>query len=430
MSGGLITALIVVVALVLFLSVIMIHEFGHFLFAKLFGVKVNEFSVGMGPRLFKKKGKETVYSFRLLPIGGFCAMEGEDEDSSDERAFNKKKVWKRIIIVAAGAIFNIILGFIFMFIITAQEDAYVSNTIAYTLTPVSAADVEMLSEAKIPLLQSTDINGGIRYFCQSNTLLTEEQYSALKVDGTQTVKDMLYTEKDESGKQNYYFGKQAGENDLRLGDEILSVNGYHSYCFNDAYFAMSLDSDGVMDMEVLRDGKKVNIKKEFIQVPTEFEGTYQTIIDFRVFSIEKTFGTVLEQTWFESLFFVRSVYVSLFRLVTCQSGFNEMSGPVGIATVIGEAAEVGFSESFMTGINNILRIMALITFNLGIFNLLPIPALDGGRLVFLYIEGIRRKPINPKYEGVIHFIGLLLFFALIIAVTFNDVSRLITNCVG
>ncbi|MBP3413878.1 MAG: site-2 protease family protein, partial [Clostridia bacterium] len=165
MSGGLITALVVVVALVLFLSVIMIHEFGHFLFAKLFGVKVNEFSVGMGPRLFKKKGKETVYSFRLLPIGGFCAMEGEDEDSSDERAFNKKKVWKRIIIVAAGAIFNIILGFIFMFIITAQEDAYVSNTIAYTLTPVSAADVEMLSEAEIPLLQSTDINGGVRYFC-------------------------------------------------------------------------------------------------------------------------------------------------------------------------------------------------------------------------------------------------------------------------
>ncbi|MBP3415156.1 MAG: site-2 protease family protein, partial [Clostridia bacterium] len=267
-------------------------------------------------------------------------------------------------------------------------------------------------------------------FCQSNTLLSEEQYSALKADGAQTVKDMLYTEKDESGKQNYYFGKQAGENDLRLGDEILSVNGYRSYCFNDAYFAMSLDNDGVMDMEVLRDGKKVNIKKEFIQVPTEFEGTYQTIIDFRVFSIEKTFGTVLEQTWFESLFFVRSVYVSLFRLVTCQSGFNEMSGPVGIATVIGEAAEAGFAESFMTGINNILRIMALITFNLGIFNLLPIPALDGGRLVFLYIEGIRRKPINPKYEGVIHFIGLLLFFALIIAVTFNDVSRLITNCVG
>ena len=140
-------------------------------------------------------------------------------------------------------------------------------------------------------------------------------------------------------------------------------------------------------------------------------------------------ATIYQQTFYESLYFVRSVYISLFRLVTGQSGFNEMSGPVGIASVIGEAAEIGFAESFMAGFNNILYIMALIAFNLGIINLLPLPALDGGRLIFLIIEGIRRKPVNPKYEGIVHFIGLLLFFALMIAITFNDVSRLITGCI-
>ena len=429
MSHILITVLIVVIAVLLFLSVIVFHEFGHFIFAKLFGVKVNEFAVGMGPKLLSKQGKETLYTVRLFPIGGYCAMEGEDEESDDERAFNNKKVWKKMIIVVAGAVFNIILGLVFMFIITVQEPYYTSNEISYSLAQVSKSDVALLSDTDIGLYTKSGADGSVRYFCINGTEISKQLHDE-KISQSDTLSDMFYTETDESGNVHYYCGRPFEKNDLQPGDEILSVNGYRALCFDDAYFAMSLDDDGVMDMEILRDGKKVEIQKSFVRVPTEYEGIYQTILDFYVQPLDKSFGTVMEQTWYESLYFVRSVYVSLFRLVTGQSGFNELSGPVGIASVIGEAAEIGFAESFMSGINNILYIMALISFNLGIVNLLPLPALDGGRLIFLIIEAVRGKPVDPKYEGIIHFVGLLLFFALTIVITFNDISKLVSGCVG
>ncbi len=422
------TVLIIIIAVLLFLTVIMVHEFGHFIFAKLFGVKVNEFAVGMGPKILKKQGKETLYTLRLLPIGGFCAMEGEDEVSEDERAFNKKKVWQRMIIVVAGALFNIILGFIFMLILTAQEPYYASNTISEALTPVSQSDIAILSDSDISFYAKTGSDNTVRYFRGSYNKVSEEYYLS-KIAENESYKDLFYVETDPSGDKSYFYGKPQEENDFRVGDTILSVNGHRSLCLNDAYFAMSLDEDGVMDIELIRDGEKITIEKSFVRVKTDYAGVYQTVLDFYVEPIEKTFGSVCQQTFYESLYFVRSVYISLFRLVTGQSGFNEMSGPVGIASVIGEAAEIGFAESFMAGFNNILYIMALIAFNLGIINLLPLPALDGGRLIFLIIEGIRRKPVNPKYEGIVHFIGLLLFFALMIAITFNDVSRLITGCI-
>lgn len=422
------TVLIIAIAVILFLTVIMVHEFGHFIFAKIFGVKVNEFAIGMGPKLLKKKGKETLYTLRLLPIGGFCAMEGEDEESEDERAFNRKKVWQRMIIVVAGAVFNIILGFIFTLILTAQEPNYASNTISEALTPVSQSDIAILSDSNISFYAKTDSDGVIRYFCGSYNKVSEEYYQS-KIAENESYKDLFSVETDPSGDKYYYYGKPAQENDFQIGDTILSVNGYRTFCFKDVYFAMSLDEDGIMDIELIRDGEKITIEKSFIRVKTDYAGVYQTVLDFYVEPIEKTFGSVCQQTLYESLYFVRSVYVSLFRLITGQSGFNEMSGPVGIASVIGEAAEIGFAESFMAGFNNILYIMALIAFNLGIINLLPLPALDGGRLIFLIIEAIRGKPIKPKYEGIVHFIGLLLFFALMIAITFNDVSRLITGCI-
>ena len=419
MTSVLTTVLIVVVALVLFLLVIMIHELGHFLFAKLFGVKVNEFAIGMGPTLIKWGKGETKYSLRLLPIGGFCAMEGEDEDSPDERAFNRKKVWKRFIIVVAGAVFNIILGFIFMIILQGQQDYYASRTIA-NFVPSLVSESDYLADTS-----------GVDYYYSPDgeeklLLVSDRLYQNKHDEGT-----ISYESIEDPSKGYFYRSSSSGNTGLQLEDQIYSVDGYRAYCFYDAYFAMSVDEDGVMDFVVIRDGEKVTLKNvTFDRTPGTgmLEGTEVTVLDFQVYAVPKTFGTLMQSTFLQSQYFVRSVYVSLWRLVTGRSAFSELSGPVGIASMIGEVAQAGFAESFVAGVMNILYIMALITFNLGIINLLPLPALDGGRLMFLIVEGIRRKPINPKHEGLVHTIGIILLLGLMVIITFQDVLKLITSC--
>lgn len=413
------TVLIVIVALVLFLSVIMIHEFGHFIFAKSFGVKVNEFSVGMGPKLFSKKKGDTVYSMRMLPIGGFCSMEGEDEASDDERSFNKRKVWQRIIIVAAGAIFNIILGLIFMLIIQVQQPYYASRTIAAFLPSV-------VSESDVP----ADSSDTVYYYSEDgDTYYRVIKGSKLdKNDDSMTVGYLAV-----EGSENGHFFREAtsGRTGLKEGDQIYSVDGYRALCFYDAYFAMSLDEDGVMDFDVIRDGKHITVKNvtfDRVEGTGVYAGNDITILDFQVYGVPRSFKTLMQSTFLQSQYFVRSVYASLFRMITGRVSMGQMSGPVGIASMIGEVAQEGFAQSFADGINNILYIMALITFNLGIVNLLPLPALDGGRLVFLIVEAIRRKPIAPEREGLVHFIGIILLFGLMILITFNDIMKLLSSC--
>lgn len=419
------TVLIVVVSVILFLLVILIHEFGHFIFAKKFGVKVNEFSIGMGPKLCGWGKGETKYSLRLFPIGGYCAMEGEDEESADERAFNNKKVWQRFIIIVAGAIFNIILGFIFVIIIQAQEPAYASRTIGGFLPTV-------IEQSEYLETSASDAQFYFRPDAESEEYLrivSEEEYA--NADDTSALTTYAQV-KDE--KEGYFYRSAKSEaTGLMLNDQIREVNGYKALCFDDAYFAMSLDDDGVMDFTVERDGELVELKGvTFDRVAGDgiAEGQMITVLDFQVYGVPRTFKTVLQSTWLRSQYFVRSVYVSLFRIITGRSGFGELSGPVGIASMIGEVAEMGFAESFISGINNILYIMALIAFNLGIVNLLPLPALDGGRLVFLIIEGLRGKPIDPKHEGVVHFIGMMLLLLLMVVITYQDIAKLLTSCLG
>lgn len=339
--------------MILFALIIGIHEFGHFITAKKCGVKVNEFSIGMGPKLFSKQGKETVYSLRLVPIGGYCAMEGEDEASDDERAFNNKVWWKRAIILAAGAIMNIILGIVFMFIIQVQEPIYSSTTIAYLVS------------------DSTSMNAGIE-----------------------------------------------------VGDQIYSVNGYRTYCATDMSFALSTAKDGVLDIVVKRDGEKLEFNDLQMEVVSYSDNVAVTRIDFKVYGVKRTLKSVITSTFSETLAFIRMIYASIIMLFTGQAGFNEVSGPVGMASAIGQVAEQGFASSFLDGLNNIIYFMTLITVNLGIFNLLPLPALDGGRLLFVLIEAIRGKPIDPEKEGIVHFIGFALLILLMVAVTIKDVWSL------
>ena len=433
------TILTAVIAIVLFLLVILIHEFGHFSFAKLFGVKVNEFAIGMGPKLFGRKKGETEYSLRLIPFGGYCAMEGEDEESSDERAFSRQKVWKRIIIVVAGAVFNIILGLIFMIIIQGQQELYASNTITgFYPTVVSASDyTDALASDSDMVFYCY-----LEHYDRTTGDYSVDHYELVKNEGDATLTGMegiTYAALLEQGYEpgvvheedaatNCYILRQATSSysGLKYGDTIWSVNGSRALCFNDAYFEMAIDQDNTVDMVVIRDGEKV----ELTGIRFDRSEAGYSVLDFTVDPIERTFGTVLSQTVLEAQYMIRSVYKSLFMLVTGRVPVSEMSGPIGIASAIGEVASVGFESSIMDGINNILYLMALITFNLGIVNLLPLPALDGGRLIFLIVEGIRRKPVPAKYEGVIHMIGFALLMILMVFIAFSDIVKLVNGCAG
>lgn len=347
--------MLIVIGIILFELIIFSHEFGHFITAKLSGVKVNEFALGMGPRLLAFKKGETIYSFRLLPIGGFCAMEGEDEESSDSRAFGNKPVWKRIIIVCAGAFMNIVLGLLMMMVLVLQQPVYSSTVIAD------------------------------------------------------------------------FPEKSVTQQSFRKGDRLLSIDGYQIYNSRDIIFAMSMMQTNSPDVVVERNGEKTDLGSVQFYTYDDSSGQERIALDFYVEPIEKNFFSVISQTFEQTVSVVRVIWASLYGLITGRFGFNALSGPVGIVSAISGAASTGLAQSFLSGFNNLLFIMMMITVNLGIVNMLPIPALDGGRFIFLLVEGIRRKPIPPEYEGRVHAIGYALLMVLMVAITFNDIWRLITG---
>ncbi len=341
------------VAILFFGLLISIHELGHFTFAKLFKVKVNEFALGMGPAIFKKKKGETTYALRLLPIGGYVSMEGEDEESADENAFNRKKVWQKIIIVAAGAIMNLILGVVIVATCLAMDD----------------------------LVGTTEI------------LQFEENA----------------------------ISQQTG---LQAGDQLLEIDGHKVFSDMDISFLMTRSDDGVFDMTVRRDGKKVEL--EDVTFKTQKQDGYTLIsYDFVILGKETTFLNVISTAVKQTVSIARLVWLSLFDLVTGKFGLADLSGPVGTVNILADVTSSAVESK--ANLISALTLMSFVSINIGIFNLLPLPALDGGRLFFLIIEGIRRKPINPKYEGYVHGAGLALLLLLMVVVTFNDIINLIRN---
>ncbi len=333
------------VAVVVFLILIVIHEFGHFIAAKLLGVRVNEFAVGFGPKLFAFKGKETTYKLNLIPLGGYCAMEGEDEQSGDERAFCNKKPWRRFLIVSMGAIFNIILGFIL---------------IGCTLLPT-------------------------------------------KVFTTTTV-------------AGFYEGAVSSDYGLEEGDKILKVDGRRILTTYDLSYSFTNVDDGKIDITVLRDGEKKELKDVKFGTEEE-EGISYLTVDFTVEGKKRTFGSFLSQTVKTTASYFLVIWRSLIDLLCGKYGLSAVSGPVGVTATIGTAAKMGLV--------NLLPIMSLITVNLGIFNLLPIPALDGGRLMFILFEMITGKPVPQKYESIIHAVGFALLIGIMLLVTAKDIFGLI-----
>ncbi len=341
------------VAILFFGLLISIHELGHFTFAKLFKVKVNEFALGMGPAIFKKKKGETTYALRLLPIGGYVSMEGEDEESTDENAFNRKKVWQKIIIVAAGAIMNLILGVVIVATCLSMD--------------------ELVGTTQILQFHENAIS------------------------------------------------QQTG---LREGDQIIEIDGHRVFSDMDISFLMTRSDDGVFDMTVRRDGEKVELSG--VKFKTTFENGYTLITyDFVLLGKETTFLNVFANSFKQTASIGRLVWLSLFDLVTGRYGLSDLSGPVGTVNILADVTSSAVESR--ANLISALTLMAFVSINIGIFNLLPLPALDGGRLFFLLIEGIRRKPINPKYEGYVHGAGLALLLLLMLVVTFNDIITLIRN---
>ena len=332
-------------AILLFLILIVIHEFGHFIAAKLSGVRVNEFAVGFGPKLFSFQGKETKYAINLVPLGGYCAMEGEDEESADGRAFCNKPAYKRFLIVVMGAVFNLILGFLIVAIILAPSERFASTTIA------------------------------------------------------------------EFGENA--MSQQSG---LQVNDTIEKVDGRKIYSTYDLSYAFTNIDDGKVDITVSRDGKQKLLKDVEFATVTENDISYLTV-DFKVYGIEKTFVSYIKETFKTSVSYCAVIWRSLIDMLAGKYGISAVSGPVGVTVAIGNAAK----QSLL----NVLPLMAIITINLGLFNLLPIPALDGGRLVFIFIEMIFRKPVPQKYESVVHAVGMALLLAFMAFIVLKDIWTLI-----
>ncbi|MGN1346120.1 MAG: M50 family metallopeptidase [Eubacteriales bacterium] len=342
----------IVIALLIFGFLIFIHEMGHFMTARAFGVSIREFSIGMGPKLVSRRSKKTgiQYSLRALPIGGFVSMVGEDEESDDENAFYRKPVWQRIIITAAGALMNIVVGVLVMSILVAAQDVLPSNVIG--------AFVE---------------------------------------------------HEDGSSNDTYAAG-------LRVGDEIVEVEGTRVHIANETVYEIMRLGIEPLDITVLRNGEKITF--EDVVFPTIVEGgTRYGVVDFKVNPEEKTPVTVLKHAVYRSASTIKMIWESLYDLVRGRYGVENVSGPVGVTKALGEAAESGLSD--------LVYLTVVISMNLGVMNLLPLPALDGGRLLFQLIELIRRKPVRPEIEGYVHFAGMVLLMILMVVVAVKDIFTLI-----
>lgn len=336
----------IILAILIFGILILVHELGHFLFARVFKVDIKEFSIGMGPKIFSKASRKngTLYTLRLLPIGGYVAMNEDDEDADGENAFIKKAVWKRIVIVAAGGIVNIIIGIIIMSVFVMSSSQLVGTQIG-----------------------------------------------------------------------EFSEGAISSDYGLEIGDKITAINKTKVYSSTELFYEIMHDGTKPVDITLVRDGKKIVLQDVEFAIGKS-DGLTVGVPDFRVYAVEKNFSNVVRHTYGQSGLAIRQVWDSIWGMMTGRYNISNLSGPVGTTQVIGEAAALGPTY--------VVYLAAMISVNLGVVNLLPVPALDGGRLVFLIIEGIRRKRLPNRLEEKINFVGLALLLLLMVVITFKDIIKL------
>ncbi len=445
---GILSAIgLIVIGILLFELIIFFHEGGHFITAKKSGVKVNEFALGMGPKLFSFTKGETTYSFRLFPIGGYCAMEGEDEDSENPRAFNNAKIWKRMIIIIAGAVMNILLGLLLMFIVVVQQPNFASTTIdsfqpnSYTANSGLQAGDQIIKLNNYDIwnyrdfafamgtMKCVEVDGdSLNIYKEDCTNELTNLYLTLTKDSslTETEINNIYRQfQNDCAVINNATTKDEAYKFLELGYANLNkLVGITEYTVPEIKVQETRQRFRT-DITVIRNGEHVELKDvDFFTAKNVETGEPELRWDFFVTPIEKNFTTVITETCSQTVSVARMVWASLAGLVTGQFGFNEVSGPVGITNAITQVASQGLEQSFLAAVNNIILVMVIITVNLGIFNMLPFPALDGGKFVLLLIEGIFRKPIPRKIEAAINAAGLAILLLFTVVITFKDVWQL------
>lgn len=417
-------ALSILVAVIFFGLMIFIHEFGHFTFAKLFKVRVNEFALGMGPTILKKKKGDTVYALRLFPIGGFVSMEGEDEDSEDSGAFCNKKLWQRMIILAAGAVFNLILGIVLCAVIVGSGEYVGTGTILQFYDGAVSNSANGLRENdKILSIDGKRIYSDydISFLMQRNSsgkydFTVERENEKTELPGVEFAKRTAGNFAFDPGNVISSVSAKMKKAGLEDGDKIVAVNGKKVKTNEELSKAIAADADFTVDLTVIRNQGEVQLKA--------VEMNTVTVFDFVLLGEEKGFLNVTAGAFKYAASMSRMVYLSLFDLLRGQYGLNELAGPIGTVSVIAEIAQDTTESMDFT---QLFTIMALITINVGLFNLLPVPALDGGRLFFMLIELIFRRPVPQKYEGWIHAAGLILLFGFMIIVSASDLWRLISG---
>lgn len=337
---------------------IAIHEFGHFIVAKACGVRVNEFSLGMGPLIWHRQGKETQYSLRLLPVGGYCAMEGEDEETDDPRSFQRASAWKRFLILVAGAGFNFLTGLIVVLILYAGVSRYTSTTLAGFMEG-------------FPL---------------------------------------------------------EGESGLMVGDEILAINGRRVLLYGDISTLLMLENSDHVDVTVRRNGEKL-VQKNLNLVLREYTSGGQKVMRYGLLFATEDVGALdrVRIGLFSTANFARQVFWGFEMLIQGTVGLQDVSGPVGLVSTMTEVGQS--SPTLLDGLINILYLGAFISVNLSVMNLLPLPALDGGRIFFLLLNGVIgllfRRQIPVKLEGAVHLAGLVLLLVLMGVVAVNDIYKIV-----
>ena len=351
----------ILIAILLFGVLIAVHEFGHFAAAKLCGVRVNEFSIGMGPLIFQRTKGETDYSLRLLPIGGYCAMEGEDENSDDPRSLTRQSFWKQFIIFVAGAAMNFLTGFLILLCLYAGASGF------YTTEIVS-------------------LNEGF---------------------------------------------PGEGEDGIMVGDVIYKVNGERIYLRGDVSTILEYKSRGdTMELVVLRNGEKLT-RTLHKTTYTDEEGKEYRAYGFSYGGLEEaTPFNVLKNSWYNAIDYVRLVRLSLQLLISGAAGMDDLSGPVGIVSTISEMGQETEAEAgFGAALENVFFFGSLIAVNLAVMNLLPLPALDGGKVLILIVDtvgmAIFKKKLPQKLETVVNAAGFVLLMCLMVFVTLNDFAKLL-----
>ena len=426
----------IILAFLIFSAIVLFHELGHFLLAKKNGIVVTEFSLGMGPRLLSKEWKGTRYSLKALPLGGSCAMLGEDTDEEMPGSFHAASVGARFCVVAAGPVFNFILAFVLSILIVAMA-GYDPAVVSEVTEGSNAAAAGLKAGDVITSYNGYDIDlaRDLYAYLYMNQISEDDVISLMvKRDGEEipivykpdvTERYLLgfnRTDIDSMEVESLIPGYPLEEAGLKPGDVITKVGGVDIP--DGAAYEVYLEEhplDGTpLTITYVRDGLPYEVTITPLVYRTPSGGFAYNV------AYEEVSGlSVLKYAVVEMRYMLRSTLLSLKELVTGGLGVKDLSGPVGIVNVIGETYEESKSEGWKSVLVNLLSIAVLLSTNLGIMNLLPLPALDGGRLVFLVLEGVRRKPINRNVEGSIHFTGLILLLVLMVFVMYNDVMKIL-----